>query len=129
MLKTCIFDKYGNLINIGDWDYKIEPVEVEPAEYDPDTGEMIKEPVYEDRPTNPLPAGAYSEEREVVQDEDGGWRLADAPQPETPEQRIAALEDENAFLALELATAQARLDQTEQEQAELLLLLVSEGVI
>lgn len=51
------------------------------------------------------------------------------PKPETPEQRITALEDENAFLALELATAQSRLDQTEQEQAELLLLLVSEGVI
>ena len=51
------------------------------------------------------------------------------PEPETPEQRIAALEDENAFLALELATAQSRLDQTEQEQAELLLFLVSQGVI
>lgn len=51
------------------------------------------------------------------------------PRPETPEQRIAALEDENAFLALELATAQARLDQTEQEQAALLLELVSREVI
>jgi hypothetical protein len=128
MIKTCWFDANGQLINIGDWDYQVRQIEVESAEYD-EKGNMIKEPVYENRPTNPLPDGAYSEGREVVQDSDGGWRLADVPQPETPEQRISTLEDENAFLALELATAQSRLDQTEQEQAELLLLLVSQGVI
>lgn len=48
---------------------------------------------------------------------------------ETSEQRIFALEEENALLALELATAQSRLDQTEQEQAALLLELVSREVI
>jgi len=47
----------------------------------------------------------------------------------TDAERIAELQDENAFLALELVTTQARLDQAEQEQAELLLLLVSQGVI
>jgi len=48
------------------------------------------------------------------------------PQPLTP---IEQLEEENAFLALELAATQGRLNHTEQEQSELLLLLVMEGVI
>lgn len=51
------------------------------------------------------------------------------PRPPTPQERIEALEDENAFLAIELASTQARLDQAEQEQADLLLMLVSQGVI
>src|SRR5690606_21258918 len=42
---------------------------------------------------------------------------------------IETIKDENAFLALELASTQARLDQAEQEQADLLLTLVSKGVI
>lgn len=49
-------------------------------------------------------------------------------QPPLTEQ-VASLQDENAFLALELATTQARLDQTEQEHADLLLALVAQGVI
>lgn len=51
-----------------------------------------------------------------------------APQP-TPQERIEVLEDENALLALELAQTQLRLDQAEQEQADLLLMLISQGVI
>lgn len=51
---------------------------------------------------------------------------ANQPQPKSP---IQILEDENALLALELALAQVRLEQMEQEQADLLLMLVSEGVI
>ena len=44
-------------------------------------------------------------------------------------EQVAVLQDENAFLALELATTQARLDQTEREYADLLLTLVAQGVI
>lgn len=71
--------------------------------------------------------GLVDEDVEINGDTIDGLDLL--PVPESDEQRITRLEEENAFLALELATAQARLDQTEQEQAELLLLLVSEGVI
>jgi len=60
----------------------------------------------------------------------------DPNEPETPPvyhkpltEQVAELQDENAFLTLELATTQARLDQTEQEQADLLLMLVAQGVI
>lgn len=50
-------------------------------------------------------------------------------QPPAPKSPIQQLEEENAFLALELATTQSRLDQAEQEQADLLLMLVAQGVI
>lgn len=43
--------------------------------------------------------------------------------------RIAAVEEENAGMALELAMTQSRLDQAEQEQANLLLSLVEGGVL
>lgn len=49
--------------------------------------------------------------------------------PETPQEKIANLEAENALLALELAQTQMRLDQAEQEQAALLLELVSKEVL
>jgi hypothetical protein len=52
MIKKCWFDAHGKLINIGEW-------------------------VYETVEKNPIPPGAYSEEREVVQTEDGGWTLAE----------------------------------------------------
>jgi hypothetical protein len=55
--------------------------------------------------------------------------IRNAPQPETAEQKIAALESENAFIALELVDTQIRLDQSEQSQADLLLLLVGNGVL
>lgn len=50
MLKTCWFDKDGNLINIGEWDTQLEQA---------------------------IPDGAYYEEREVIQTEDGGLALAE----------------------------------------------------
>lgn len=50
------------------------------------------------------------------------------PPPPSPDP-LALLEEENALLALELVQTQLRLDQVEQEQSDLLLLLVSEGVI
>lgn len=55
----------------------------------------------------------------------------DAPPVYRPplSETVAALEAENALLALELAQTQLRLEQTEREQAALLLELVSKGVI
>lgn len=44
-------------------------------------------------------------------------------------ERITAVESENAGMALELALTQARLDQAEQEQAELILSLVEGGIL
>lgn len=85
MLKTCVFDANGNLINIGEWDYMVQPVQVG---VDEETGD----PIYEEQVTNPLPEGAYTEEREVVYDEVYGWRLADAPTPVSDKERIEALE-------------------------------------
>lgn len=85
MIKTCVFDANGNLINIGEWDYMVRPVQVG---VDEETGD----PIYEDQPTNPLPEGAYTEEREVVYDEVYGWRLADDPEPVSDKERIEALE-------------------------------------
>jgi hypothetical protein len=49
--------------------------------------------------------------------------------PEPEPDPLSLLEEENALLALELVQTQLRLDQVEQEQADLLLLLVSEGVV
>lgn len=91
MTKTCVFDANGNLINIGEWEYQYEQVEVEPAEYD-EKGNLIKEAVYEERTMNPLPDGAYTEEREVVEGPDGGLYLADQPIPPSAEERLEALE-------------------------------------
>lgn len=85
MIKTCIFDADGNLINIGEWDYMVQPVQVG---VDDETGE----PIYEDQVTNPLPDGAYTEECEVVYSEEHGWRLADVPAPVTDKERLEALE-------------------------------------
>lgn len=83
-IKTCVFDAGGNLINIGDWDERVQSVQVGVD----DDGE----PIYEQRPTNPLPEGAVIEEREVVYDDKYGWRLADAPMPVSDKERIEALE-------------------------------------
>lgn len=55
------------------------------------------------------------------------WTRPEPPPP--PPDPLALLEEENALLALELAQTKIRLDQAEQEQAELLLELVSRGVI
>jgi hypothetical protein len=63
MKTICIFDKDGKLINIGDWDYKYET--------DRETGEQIV--------NNPLPDGAYSEEKEVLVDKDGGLYVTKNP--------------------------------------------------
>lgn len=97
MIKPCVFDADGNLINIGEWDYGIQKIEVEPAEYD-EEGNEIKEAVYEDVVTNPLPDGANIEEREVEYDPDRGWYLVGTVPKPTTEARIAAME--SALLSL-----------------------------
>ena len=76
MIKKCWFDANGNLINIGEWDTMPEQIEVQPAQYDED-GNLIDEAVYETVERNPIPEGAYCEEREVIQTEDGGYVLAE----------------------------------------------------
>jgi hypothetical protein len=63
MTTTCIFDASGKLINIGPWDYQLRPTQ--------DGGEPVA--------GNPLPDGAYSEEREVFTDADGGRYIAKDP--------------------------------------------------
>lgn len=62
-MTTCVFDKNGTLINIGEWDIKLETNE--------ETGETIER--------NPLPSGAYTEEREVFVGDDGGLYIAKDP--------------------------------------------------
>lgn len=98
MMKECVVLR-GEVINIGPWEYNIQPVEVKPAEYD-EEGNIIKEAVYEARPTNPLPEGAEIVEIEIVEGPDGGLYPADYVPPKTPEQlRIEQLEQLVADLA------------------------------
>lgn len=92
MMKTCWYDANGNLINIGEWDAQPEKVEVQPAQYD-DEGNLISEAVYETVERNPIPPGAYFEERAVEQDEDGGWHVVGHPRPITLQERLKAAED------------------------------------
>jgi len=62
-----------------------------------------------------------------------GWIETATPEEiavwQPPKSRTELLEEENALLALELAQNELRLEQAEQEQAALLLELVSKGVI
>jgi len=59
----------------------------------------------------------------------GPGEYAREPLPPAPSDRIAQLEDEAAMIALELANTQIRLDQSESDQAALLLALVEAEVI
>ena len=58
MNMTCTFNQDGALINIGEWDSMLGP---------DDDGLLVER--------NPLPEGAYAEEREVFQRADGGLCL------------------------------------------------------
>jgi hypothetical protein len=57
-----------------------------------------------------------------------GYVVQPTEPPEAPD-RISQLESDNAFLALQLADTQARLDVSEQAQADLILSLVEKGVL
>lgn len=83
MIKSCVVLN-GAVINVGEWDYNIQPVQIGEQEViiTPETtdteGNVIPtvtemQPVYEDQETNPLPIGAIVEEREVIQNADGGF--------------------------------------------------------
>lgn len=74
----------GEVINIGPWDYKVENVVIEPGEYD-EEGNVIKEPVYVERETNPLPSGAVTEEREIEETPDGGLIVKGTAKPSETE--------------------------------------------
>lgn len=71
-----IRDATGALINIGEWDYQIRNVQVT----DPESGQPVFDqlptggfiPRVEQRALNPLPAGAYEDEAEIVVGYDGG---------------------------------------------------------
>lgn len=73
----CYFSADGKLIHIGDWDYKMTDEKVISAQIDPETKAIIKErQVIPAKATNPLPAGAFAEEREVIRGARGGLFLA-----------------------------------------------------
>lgn len=76
MMMKCWFDADGKLINIGEWDTQPEQIEVSPEQRD-EEGNLISEAVYETVERNPIPEGAYCEEREVIQTEDGDLALAE----------------------------------------------------
>jgi hypothetical protein len=63
MNKTCVFSSDGTLINIGEWDYQFETVD--------ESGTLEAK--------NPLPAGAYTEVREVFTAPDGSLYLSKDP--------------------------------------------------
>lgn len=71
MIKTCV-TLDGKIINIGEWDYQKQQIEVSPPEYDED-GNVVREAVFEDRIMNPMPEGAVIEERNFEYDHDRGW--------------------------------------------------------
>lgn len=73
MMRQCVVLK-GKVINIGEWDYKIEEVEIKPVVVDPITLEVIEPAEYEKVVINPMPDGATIEERNITLDDDGGLR-------------------------------------------------------
>lgn len=83
MMRDCIIDVNGKIINIGEWDYQIQPVQVgmktvvvKETVLD-EKGNIIEpevteeQPVYEDKATNPLPSDAVLEQRDIVKASDG----------------------------------------------------------
>lgn len=98
MTTTCIFDRDGTLINIGEWDEQIEQ--------DGRGGFVTK---------NPLPEGAYSEERDVVQGADGGLYLRLDPLAEA--ERFVA----SSFSSLQLLQMKTWKDELADEDTPKLL--------
>lgn len=96
MMKTCVVLN-GNIINIGEWDYQIQPFELSPAVLD-EEGNVVTEAVYEDRATNPLPVGAVLEERDFEYDSERGWYEVGTSAPSSPQDRITELEQTVADL-------------------------------
>ena len=115
------FDIEGYQTALEDYDNALSSYSEALREYslDPENGEEPE-----------LPALVYGEEfwvEGLSQEEIDAIR--NAPRPETDSEKIARLEEENAVIALELIDTQIRLEQSEREQASLLLELVEKGVI
>lgn len=76
-MKTLVIkDAAGQVINIGAWDYRMEPVMADDLDNPivDDAGEVVgyaKKQVGE-RAGNPLPEGAYEDEHDVIEGADGG---------------------------------------------------------
>lgn len=77
MKSKVIRDASGAIINIGPWDYQMEPIIADDMErpiFAADSSTIIgfaKKQVGE-RARNPLPEGAYEDEADVTTSEDGG---------------------------------------------------------
>lgn len=77
---TKVFTLEGEIINVGDWDYKVYQ---EPIINNPFPGPMEAPEdwdfqfTYEDRVGNPLPEGAIEEDIEIIYDSEGRVRRAD----------------------------------------------------
>lgn len=77
-IKKCWFNKDGGLLHFGEWDFNRTPAMVIPAFKDPETGEItIPERTIPERTGNPLPEGAYSEDREVIENSHGTFLASD----------------------------------------------------
>lgn len=98
MMKNCVIHN-GKIINIGDWDYQIQSVEVTPAVLDED-GNVVTEAVYEDQATNPLPEGATITERDFEYDADRGWYETGTSAPTTDKERVALLQEAVDFILM-----------------------------
>lgn len=124
MIKKC-YVVAGEIINIGDWDYEKEQIEISQAEYD-EEGNVTKEAVFEEVARNPLPVGTLEEERDFEYSEERGWFEA-GKIPQSSE--IQILKEENEFLKGKLQTTEHIARETSQAQQELLELLIEMGVI
>ncbi|WP_437830656.1 hypothetical protein ACQRXC_03975 [Niallia taxi] len=98
--KKCVVQN-GMVLNVGDWDYVIVPVVLEPAVALED-GTIIKEAVIDHQITNPFPEGATLEERDFEFLEDKGWVEVGAATVPTIEERLKQAEETiNYILGLE----------------------------
>ncbi|MEK3787551.1 hypothetical protein [Paenibacillus sp. FSL K6-1230] len=113
----------GQVINIGPWDEQIQRVLVSPAEYD-DEGLIVKDAVYEDVVTNPMPEGAVIEQREIETALDGGLIVKGTAKPSETEllgQQLAAvklqaMQQTAAVSSLGQELAAAKLTGIQQQQ-------------
>lgn len=94
--KKCVVQD-GKVTNIGEWDYVLVPVVIEPA-ITLENGTIIKEAVIEQQITNPFPEGATIEERDFEYTVDKGWIEVGAAAVPTLEERLKIAEDALNFL-------------------------------
>lgn len=81
MKTKVIRDAAGTIINIGDWDYQREPVFVNDLAHPIfDRGEIVGylKKQLPDRVHNPLPDGAYEDQANVIEAQDGGRHAAES---------------------------------------------------